>query len=117
MKKIFPFAALLLAAAGSWAFYPKAAESQGYMMVVSRFTGNGFSAKIIVSTIAPDGQIQTEEHDAKTGTRDKMTNSFDQLHVVETRKLNELRQTGWRVVSSHQSTSVSLETTFVLEKQ
>ncbi len=40
MKKVFLSAALALAVAGSWAFYPKApAEPGGYMMLVSRFFG------------------------------------------------------------------------------
>ena len=117
MKKVFLFAALALAVAGSWAFYPKADGPTGYMMVVSRFSGSAFSAKISLSTISPDGQVQTKDYDAKTGSTNKVTGSFDQLHHIETQKLNELRQTGWRLVSTHQSTSVSLETTFILEKQ
>jgi hypothetical protein len=117
MKKAFPFAALLLAAAGSWAFYPKApAEPTGYMMVVSHFSGNAFSAKGTISTISPDGEVQNN-FDAKNGSGKQIIASYDQLHLVETQKLNELRQAGWRLVATHQSASVSLETTFILEKQ
>ena len=120
MKKVFLSVALALAVAGSWAFYPKAAaEPGGYMMVISRFTGTGFSGKNTLSVVAPDGQIQTQETDVKAGNVIKVANSFDQMHLSELKKINELRLQGWRVVNSTQN-SVSggaiTETIYLLEK-
>ncbi|RAK66910.1 hypothetical protein [Hymenobacter edaphi] len=117
MKKLLLPALLLVTALGSWAFYPKTAEPQGYMMVIGRIAGNGFSAKNSISTIMPDGQMQTQELDAKTGSVSKLTGSFDQLHQAELKKLNELRQVGWRVVNSTQMTAgAAIETTYLLDK-
>ena len=55
MKKMFLSAALALAVAGSWAFYPKAAEPTGYMMVISScaYKDSG------LITITPDGKSET----------------------------------------------------------
>ena len=122
MKKVFLSAALALAVAGSWAFYPKAAAdaSGGYMMVISRFSGGGFSAKNTLSVIAPDGQVQTQEADAKTGTISKVAGSFDQMHVTELKKINELQLAGWRVVNSTQNSvgnGAITETIYLLEKR
>jgi hypothetical protein len=119
MKKVFVSAALALAVAGSWAFYPKAAEPGGYMMVVSRFTGTGFGGKNTLSTISPDGQIQTQEADAKSGSINKVANSFDQMHLSELKKINELKLQGWRVVNSTQNSvgnGAITETIYVLDK-
>lgn len=121
MKKVFLSAALTLAVAGSWAFYPKAAaDTTGYMMVISRFTGSGFSAKNTLSVITPDGQIQTQEADAKTGTINKVAGSFDQMHLTELKKINELQQQGWRIVNSTQNSvgnGAITETIHLLEKR
>jgi hypothetical protein len=120
MKKVFLSAALALAVAGSWAFYPKAAEPAGYMMVISRFTGSGFSAKNTLSVITPDGQIQTQEADAKTGSINKVAGSFDQMHLTELKKINELQQQSWRVMNSTQNSvgnGAITETIYLLEKR
>lgn len=121
MKKVFLSAALVLAVAGSWAFYPKTlADATGYMMVISRFTGGGFSAKNTLSIIAPDGQIQMQEADAKTGTLNKVAGSFDQMHVTELKKLNELQQQGWRVAHVTQNSvgnGAITESIYLLEKR
>lgn len=121
MKKVFLSAALALAVAGSWAFYPKApADATGYMMVISRFSGGAFNAKNSLSVIAPDGQIQTLEVDAKTGTVNKVAGSFDQMHLAELKKINELQQIGWRVVNSTQNSvgnGAITETIYLLEKR
>ncbi|WP_281271037.1 hypothetical protein [Hymenobacter nivis] len=44
MKKFFALAALVLAATGSWAFYPKTTEPSGYMMVIGRVYNKAYSA-------------------------------------------------------------------------
>lgn len=119
MKKIFPFVGLLLAAACSWAFYPKAAESSGYAMVISRFSGTALNARNTLSIIMPNGDMQVQETDVKTGTIKKVASSFDLMHLEELKKLNELRQNGWRVVNSTQMSvgdGTINETIYVLEK-
>lgn len=120
MKKIHFFAALLLTAIGSWAFYPKAAAPSGYMMVVSRFSVTFGGAKNSVSVITPDGQIQTQEINAQRGSVNKLIEANDQRHASELKKINELQQAGWRVINSTQITNEAgliNETTFLLEKQ
>lgn len=117
MKKTLCVLTLLAVAAGSWAFYPKAVEPQGYMMVVSRLTVYGTSAKNTVTTIAPDGQLQTVEVEAKTGSMSKIVTTYDQLHQLELKKLNELRQAGWHVVNTARSDEGGFnEVTFLLDK-
>ena len=121
MKKALLFVALLLTAAGSWAFYPKPAEPGEYMMVVSRFSATAvFRGKNTLSVIASDGQTQKQEYDVKNGSLNKLNDSFDQLHQDELRKLNELHQLGWRVVTNNQmivSNGAINETTYLLEKK
>jgi len=111
--------ALALAAISAWAFYPKAAQTNGYMMVIGRFSGSGFGSKGAIITISPDGQTQTQEVETKTGSLNKVSGSLDQLSVAELKTLNELRATGWRLKTS---TPVVLgngaitETVYLLEK-
>ena len=118
MKKVFLYAALALASVSSWAFYPHTAEPAGYMMVISRFTGAGFSAKGTLSTISPDGQVRTQEIDAKTGSISKVAGSFDQLHLNELKMLNDLRTSGWHIKTATQvsvGSGAINETVYVLE--
>jgi hypothetical protein len=86
MKKVFLSAALALAVAGSWAFYPKAtAESGGYMML----TAYSFDGRGTIVTTAPDGKVsivQIKEADAPLARAKTLL------------KLNELRRDGWQVV-------------------
>ena len=118
MKKVFLSAALALAVAGSWAFYPKAAaEPAGYMMVVSNVSLSG--SDITLNTFTSDGQ-RAETLVPST----KMRYRFTDMHSAEVLKLNQLRREGWRVISTSSiPTSTgdggiifSTETTFVLEK-
>jgi hypothetical protein len=60
MKKVLLSAALGLAAAGSWAFYPKAADQLGYMMVIGRFSGSGFAQPGELLVVSPDGQVAAQ---------------------------------------------------------
>ena len=112
MKKVFLSAALALAVASSWAFYPKAASSTGYMMLKSQYVVSGFSAKVIFSTYPLDGPIEHEEVPFKAGTREKALDSLEALRVTELKKLNELRQKGWHLVEVMQS---GPETIYVME--
>ena len=99
MKKVILSAALALAVAGSWAFYPKApAEEQGYMMLQSQFVQTGMSAKLLLSTYAAKGAIQRQEIGVKYGTFEKQQALIDTFRVLELRKLNEYRRSGWHLV-------------------
>jgi hypothetical protein len=121
MKKAFPFAALLLAAAGSWAFYPKApAEPTGYMMVIGSATFSGFTSKAEVTVVDPAGKTTVEDVDARNSSAKKITESLTALHQVELKKLNELKQQGWNIVQTTAQTispPAMLTTTYVLEKR
>ncbi|HET9502488.1 MAG TPA: hypothetical protein VFO93_03030 [Hymenobacter sp.] len=119
MRKVFLSLAFALAVVSAWAFYPKAPQANGFMMVISRFSGTGFSSKGTIIVIPPDGQAQTQELETKTGTLNKISGSLDQLSIAELKTLNDLRATGWRLKTS---TPVVLgngaitETVYVLEK-
>ena len=118
MKKRFLSAALALAVAGSWAFYPKAAEPAGYMMVVGRIE-TGLGGDVTVTTLSSDGQ-RTEAAVTWTKPRYRIT----ELRQAEVAKLNQLRQNGWRVVNttslpisiSSEGGLQAFETTYLLEK-
>ena len=121
MKKVFLSAALALAVAGSWAFYPKAAESGGYMMVIGNGRPSGlasYSASITV--VQPNGERQTEEVDTESFSRRNLTVGFVDLHKAELLQVNKLAAQGWRVISVTQSSSVQgiiNETNYLLEKR
>lgn len=105
---------------GAWALYAKAPQANGYMMVISRFSGTSFSSKGSIITISPDGQTQTQEMDTKTGSVNRIVGSLDQLSVSELKTVNDLRAAGWRV---RNVTPVILgggsitETVYLLEKE
>lgn len=119
MKKILFPTALVLVAAGSWAFRAKTAEPASYMMLTSHFVGSGFSAaKGSLVVIMPDGQVQTQDVEVKSGTPTNVSNSLEQLHLKETIKLNELRAAGWRVKTATQMNGTTVfEMTYLLEKE
>ena len=120
MKKVFLSAALALAVAGSWAFYPKAAEPTGYMMVIGSATFSGFTSKAEVTLVTPDGKATVEDVDARNGSAKKVTESLTVLHQAEMKKLNELKQQGWKIVQTTSQTispPAMLTTTYVLERQ
>lgn len=87
MKKTFLSAALALAVAGSWAFYPKAAEPGGYMVVSLRISDSGRSTLV---TIAPDGQETSQPLNQR-----RPAQSIQSQALV---RLNELRSQGWTVM-------------------
>ena len=95
MKKTILLAALALTAVTSWAFYPKAAEPTGYMMVIGR-TYTNYS----LITIAPTGEIVTQVIDEHSyNNTDKSNKAASYLNQAEIRKINELKQAGWKVTS------------------
>ena len=96
MKKMFLFAALALVAAGSWAFYPKAAEPSGYMMVTSS-NFPGYS----ITIISPSGELVNQVVDPKSYSSAKQIVTANQkLYKAEISKINELKQAGWKVISA-----------------
>ena len=57
MKKVFLSTGLALAVAGSWAFYPKAGEPSGYMMVIGSGRTSGFASSMgSLTVIQPNGE-------------------------------------------------------------
>lgn len=60
MNKLLFACALGLAAAGSWAFYPKTAASAGYLTVIGSGRPGTDSAVPELTTIQPDGQRQVQ---------------------------------------------------------
>ena len=96
MKKIFLFTALAFVVAGSWAFYPKGAESSGYMMVTSSNFPN-----YSITIISPTGEIVNQVVKLNTfGSPKQKVTANRELHKAEIIKINELRQAGWKVINS-----------------
>ena len=96
MKKMFLFAALALVAAGSWAFYPKAAEPSGYMMVTSSSL-----LDYSITIISPSGELVNQVVDSKTHRSAKQAVMANQeLRKAEVSKINELKRAGWKVISA-----------------
>ena len=87
---MFLFAALAFVAAGSWAFYPKAAEPSGYMMVTSS-NFPGYS----ITIISPSGELINQVVDSK-----RYLSAKQELRKAEISKINELKQAGWKVIST-----------------
>ncbi|GGF08016.1 hypothetical protein [Hymenobacter cavernae] len=120
MKKLFFFLALGLVAAGSWSFYPKAAASSGYLMLVgSGRPGKTRSAEI--TTIYPDGKRQVQElENIWVGKEGPTPEGAIEVHHAELLALNRLYAKGWQLVSIAQSTvgvGASTETVYMLEKR
>ena len=90
MKKMFLFAALAFVAAGSWAFYPKAAEPSGYMMVTSSNYPD-----YSITIISPSGELINQVVDSK-----RHLSAKQELRKAEISKINELKQAGWKVISA-----------------
>lgn len=121
MKKLLILAGVALAAAGSWAFYPKAAATSGYLLVVGSGRPGTDSYVPELTTIQPDGQRQVQRlSNIKVGTERSSTAAAVELHQAETLKINSLYAQGWRLVSVAQSTvgvGATTETVYVLEKR
>ncbi|MFD1470018.1 hypothetical protein ACFQ48_17450 [Hymenobacter caeli] len=106
MKKLFLSATLLLVAAGTWAFYPKAAEPGGYMMVIGR-ESHGYS----IITISPSGETSIQPV-----TKTKQDAEFA-LRKAEILKVNDLKQNGWKVINTTtHSVPGYFEEVYLLEK-
>ncbi|TGE22022.1 hypothetical protein E5K00_17365 [Hymenobacter aquaticus] len=92
MKNILLLAGLLLAALGSWAFYPKAAATPEYMQL-SLYSSAGKPTLVMIS---PTGEVTQE----KLLTKTKGEYKYQAQLLV---KLNELRGLGWQVVEMQQT--------------
>ena len=121
MKKMLFVFALGLSAAGSWAFYPKAAAPVGYLTVIGSGRPGTNSASPELTTIQPDGQMQVQRlPHIKVSSERSSTAAAVELHQAELRKINSLYAQGWRVVSIAQSTvgiGATTETIYLLEKK
>jgi len=122
MKKAFLSAALALAVAGSWAFYPNDAPAPtGYLMVVGSGRPGNKSYVPEVITIQPDGKQQVQRlTSVKVGTDRTSTDVAVALHHAEVLQVNALAAKGWRLVSVAQSTvgvGATTETVYMMERR
>ena len=100
MKKVFLSAALALVAAGSWAFYPKADEPEGYMMVVSN-TRRGLNGGATIIVINADGsQTETEVPYKEVMNFKKLNENVIEVHKATLLTLNRYTRNGWHIVSA-----------------
>ena len=98
MKKVFLSIALAIAVAGSWAFYPKAAEPAGSMMVISNVS-LGFDAQATIITIGADGKQQEKALEFSRGSAKKLAANLTEVHKATLATVNEYTRAGWHVVS------------------
>lgn len=121
MKKVFLSAALALAVAGSWAFYPKADGPAGTMMVVSNLSF-GFNAQASIVTIGADGSQKEKEVDFSRGSAKQLAANTTVVHKAALVAINEQTRNGWHVVSIAPTSVTSggntnfIQTIYVLEK-
>lgn len=124
MKKHLFFLGIGLAAASSWAFYPKtpaaAAPSGGYLMVIGSGRPGTQSTAPEIVVIQPDGTRQVQRlPDIKIGTERNSTAAAVDMHRAELLKVNALVAQGWRVAHVTQSTvgvGATTETMYLLER-
>ena len=124
MKKVLLSAALALAVAGSWAFYPHEAPAPttgGYLMVVGSGRPGNQSYVPEIITIQPDGKQQVQRLTSiKVGTDRATTDIAIALHNAELLRVNALAAQGWRLVSIAQSTvgvGATTETVYMMERR
>ena len=123
MKKVLLSAALALAVAGSWAFYPHEAPAPtgGYLMVVGSGRPGNQSYVPEIITIQPDGKQQVQRLTSiKVGTDRATTDIAISLHNAELLRVNALAAQGWRLVSIAQSTvgvGATTETVYMMERR
>ena len=121
MKKVFLAAALGLTAAGSWAFYPKAAGPEGSMMIISNVS-LGFDAQAAIIVIAPDGTQKEKAIEFSRGSAKRVAANMTEVHKATLATINEYTRAGWHVVGTAPSgfavpgTAFFGQTVYVLEK-
>ena len=123
MKKVFLPTALALAVAGSWAFYPKAAEPAGCMMIISNPSREGFSNGVTLTTVAPDGTQQEQSTKIKNSLFTSRSADAIEVHKLELAVLNSYTRDGWHLLSVtpttvlDKGTSLEYQTIYLLEKR
>jgi hypothetical protein len=122
MKKVLFPTLLILVAIASWAFYPKAAEPGGYMMVIGNLTFKGLSAEANVTTITADGQQSEKVVEVKVRSAEKLNDGFTEVQKVALAQINLLSKSGWQLANTTPATLTTGGTTrvnqviYVLEK-
>lgn len=123
MKKAFLCAGLLLAAAGSWAFYPRAAEPVGCMMIISNPSRGGFSNGVTITIVAPDGTQREQSTRIKSSLFTSRSADAIEAHKLELAMLNSYTRDGWRILSVtpttvlDKGTTSEYQTVYLLEKR
>ena len=123
MKKAFLSAALVLAVASSWAFYPKADEPTGCMMIISNPSNNGLSSGVTITTVAPDGTQSEQTTKIKSTLFTNRSADAIEAHKLELAVLNGYIRNGWHILSVTPATLVDRGTTseyqtvYLLEKR
>lgn len=120
MKNLLLFLAIALVAIGSWAFYPKAPATSGYMAVIgSGRPGKTGSAEITI--LHPDGRRQVQELSKVYVSKEGPSAAGAlEIHHAELQAVNKLYAQGWKLVHVVQSTvgaGASTETVYMLEKK
>lgn len=111
MKKALLVPALLAVAVGSWAFYPKAAEPNGNMMVISNVS-IGFDAQATIIVVAPDGTQKQKDIEFSRGSAKKVAANMTEVHKATLTTINEYTKAGWHVVGVAPSGLSGSGTTF-----
>ena len=123
MKKVFLSGALALVAAGSWAFYPKAAEPAGCMMIISNPSRGGFSSGVSITTVAPDGTQLEQSTKIKSTLLTSRSADAIEAHKLELAVLNSYTRDGWHILSVtpttvlDKGTTSEYQTVYLLEKR
>ena len=100
MKKVFLSAALALVAAGSWAFFPKAVEPAGCMMIISNSSNDGLSNGVTITTVAPDGTQQEQNTKIKNSLFTSRVADAIEAHKIELSVLNSYTRDGWHLLGT-----------------
>ena len=122
MKKAILYAVLALTAASSWAFYPKADEPTGCMMIISN-PSSGFGYGVTITTVAPDGTQSEQSTKIKNGLSTSRSADAIEAHKLELAVLNSYIRNGWRVLSVtpatllDKGTTSEYQTVYLLEKR
>ena len=121
MKKVLLAAALGLTAAGSWAFYPKAAAPEGNMMIISNVSV-GVDAQAAIILVAPEATQKEKAIEFSRGSAKRVAANMTEVHKATLATVNEYTRAGWHVVGTAPSgfanagTTFFSQTVYVLEK-
>ncbi len=100
MKKVFLAAALALAVAGSWAFYPKAVTTTKTMMIVGTYPTPSWRHSYL-TIITPEGIETTTELDVSKADEGKLLDQVRRIHTIikgaTLTAVNKYQQDGWEL--------------------